>query len=394
MKLTTRRKKERKMLELMKRAADQSSDGIVITNAKLDDSHSKIVYTNKTFCHMTGYSPSELIGKSLLLLHGSKTDPKVLTHRREKLSAGEEFHGKIVKYRKDGSEFYNECDVAPVYNSENKITNYMYIMRDITKQVSMEENKVELVSVVSNEIKTPLTAIKGFVEILKKSIREQKYDKAGEYLTIIDSETDRVLELTRALLETNRIEALGFEPEKQLSNLDDVIRQVIKNVKITALSHKIKRRGKIKEEVNCDKDRIGLVITNLLTNAIKYSPDAKEVYVLVKKEHNSVTISVQDFGIGIPPEKQELIFDRYYRSSDSGNSKSSGLGLYIAAEIVRNHNGKIWVESSVGKGSVFSFSIPLTEIVDSPNLKIPELKTVTGNHLKSDSESINGVSIL
>jgi PAS domain S-box-containing protein len=359
MKNTTRRRKEKKLLELMKRATDQCFDGIIITDSKLDSA--KIIYTNNEFCSITRYRSDELVGKSLTILHGPKTNPQFLARRRTSLAAGHSFKGRTVKYRKDGSEFYSESDSAPVFNQEGKITNFIYIIRDISKQVSAEEDKEEIVSVVGHEIKTPLTAIKGFIEILKKRMQEKSYSKTNEYLSIINSEVDRLVKLSNELLGTTQIQTIGILPNKQESDMDDVIRQVIKNIKIAYSSHRIRRRGKIGEVVNCDKDRIRQVITNLLTNAIKYSPNAKDVFVKISKENNNAIISIQDFGIGIAIDKQQKIFERYYRATNTNHTSSSGLGLYISAEIIKNHDGKIWVESTEGQGSIFSFSLPLSE---------------------------------
>lgn len=347
-------------MELTKKASDQSSNGIIITNEKLDEDKAKILYTNKKFCRMTGYTYEELIGKTLNKLHGPKTDPRVLTKRKTTLSQRSSFHGKLIKYRKDGSEFYNECDSAPIFNSKGEITNYIYIMRDVSQQILAEKNKEERVSVVSHELKTPLTAINGFVEILKKNIEKNNEDKNYEYLEIIKSEIERIEALTQELLDTTQVKPPGVKPNKHPSDIDEIIRQVIKKVKNTNNSHKIKRRGKIGKLVTCDKDRIMQVITNLLTNAIEYSPDAEQVVVSIKRENNNAIVSIQDFGIGIPTHKQEKIFERFYNETTTNQPVRSGLGLYIAAEIVRNHGGKIWLESIEGEGSVFSFCLPLS----------------------------------
>lgn len=360
MKNTTRKKKEKILMELTKRASDQSSNGIIITNAKLDEDKAKILYTNEKFCEMTGYNYEELIGETLNKLHGPKTDPQILTQRKMKLSKGSSFNGKLIKYRKDGSEFYNECDSAPVFNTKGEITNYLYVMRDVSQQILTKKNKEERVSVVSHELKTPLTAINGFVEILEKNIEKNNADKNHEYLEIIKAEIERLAGLTQELLETAPVKPPGVKPDKHPSDIDQIIRQVIRKIKSTTNSHKIKKRGRIGKLITCDKDRIMQVITNLLTNAIEYSPDAEQVVVFIKRENNNAIVSIQDFGIGIPSDKQEKIFEPIFNETEKGQPVRSGLGLSIAAEIVRNHGGKIWLESIEGKGSVFSFCLPLS----------------------------------
>lgn len=362
MKITTRKRKERRLLELIKNAADQSSDGILITNAKLNYHSQKILYVNKQFYALTGYKYPELIGKNIHRLLGSKTNPKIIARLRRNLSHGENFLGRMVNYRKDGSEFYMEWDISPVSAYEGKTTHFFSIVRDVSEQITTENGKQERIGIVGHELKTPLTSLKGLVAILKKHMVEENYSnkkKNIEYLALMESEVERLIGLTEELLNTTRRKTIGVRPDKQPCDLDCIIRQVIKNVKIAYNTHKIKRRGKIGTLVSCDKDRIMQVVTNLLTNAIKYSPNADQVFMTIERENNHAIIKIQDFGMGIPKEKQEKIFERFYRATDKNQSVSTGLGLYIASEIVRNHDGKIWVESTEGKGSVFSFSLPL-----------------------------------
>jgi PAS domain S-box-containing protein len=359
MKNTTRRKKERRLLDLVKIAADQCGDGIIITNASFDYNNPKILYANQEFCDMTGYILEEIIGKNTRLLQGPKTDLIILARLRMTLSAGKSFHGRTINYRKDGSEFYIEWDIAPIFNSEEKVTHFISIIRDITDEVSAKNSKDELVNVVSNELKSPLLSIKGFVDMLKYNLNERSEEKNNEYLAIITGEIDRLLRLADELLDTTETKIVGVQPDKKLCDLDDIVRQVIKNIKSTYSSHKIKRRGKIGSLVNCDKSRIRKVVTNLLTFAIKASPDGEHVCLNIEKENDQAVIRVQDFGQGIPDEQQETLFEQTFSPSHNTKSVNSDMELYIAADIVRNHDGKIWVESTEGKGSIFSFSLPL-----------------------------------
>jgi len=360
MKLGTRRKKEKKFLELLKAAADYCSDAITITAIKSNEFHREVVYANKAYSIMTGYKESEVLGKSMRVLQGLKTDPAIYIRLRKKLMASQSFHGKSIYYRKDRSEFYMEWDAAPIFDQEGRMTHFISVLRDITKKVTIEEAKDERIEVVSHELKTPLTAIKGFVEIMKRRAPDDVQSKTREYLDVIESEVERLILLTNELLETTQDKTSAVQPTKMPCNLDDVILQVVKNIRVTTRSHKIKRRGEIGTTVNCDRDRITQVLTNLLVNAIKYSPEASQVYLWVKRDEHHVIISIQDFGIGIAPEKQESIFKRFYRATDKKQAVSSGLGLYIASEIIRNHGGNIWVDSTEGKGSTFSFNLPLS----------------------------------
>jgi len=141
---------------------------------------------------------------------------------------------------------------------------------------------------------------------------------------------------------------------------------VINDFQSSVKTHQIIKEGKIKEQVFADQSRIEQVLVNLLTNAIKYSPGENKVNVRIDADKNNAVVSIQDFGFGITKKDQAKLFERFYRTSDKKEMKIAGfgLGLYIAAEIVKNHSGKIWVESTKNKGSTFYFTLPLKEVKD------------------------------
>ena len=143
-----------------------------------------------------------------------------------------------------------------------------------------------------------------------------------------------------------------------------MIKDIVETFNYTNETHTIECGGKLTADIYADKERIRQVLTNLLTNAIKYSPKADSVIVRVKKTGKGIIVSVQDFGIGIPKEQQKKVFERFFRAKgkEEKNIQGLGLGLYIAHEIVKEHKGKMWIESTDGKGSIFYFSLP-TKII-------------------------------
>jgi len=158
-----------------------------------------------------------------------------------------------------------------------------------------------------------------------------------------------------------RLQTGKLELHKQKFSLDSLIKDIVETFDYTTETHTIEHVGKLTADIYADKERIGQVLVNLLTNAIKYSPKGDTVIVEVKKAGKKITISVQDFGIGIPQAQQEKVFERFFRAKgkEEKNIQGLGLGLYIAYEIVKEHKGKMWVDSKDGKGSTFYFSLPI-----------------------------------
>ncbi len=150
--------------------------------------------------------------------------------------------------------------------------------------------------------------------------------------------------------------------QKETTDLSEIIKETVEVFQYTTSTHTISIDRQITRPIPIDKERIREVIVNLLVNAIKYSPDADTIVVKLREEKRHVVVSVQDFGPGIPQEAQSKIFERFFRIKNSNhayNVKGLGLGLYIASEIIKAHKGKLWVESMEGKGSTFSFSLPI-----------------------------------
>jgi signal transduction histidine kinase len=166
--------------------------------------------------------------------------------------------------------------------------------------------------------------------------------------------------LIRDLLDVSKIQSGQLQLNFQLFNIDELLDETISSFQLVSSTHQIIRKDRLNNEmIFADRQRIEQVLVNLLSNAIKYSPGESEVFVNAKKENNQLIIKVRDFGIGIPPEEQSNIFERFYRMKDLAIHISGfGLGLYICRDIITRHHGKIWVETEE-KGSAFYFSLPL-----------------------------------
>lgn len=218
----------------------------------------------------------------------------------------------------------------------------------------------DFISVASHELKTPITSVKIYAQTLTQYAKQLENSRFLEYTTKMDKQLDRLTDLIHNLLNVSKIQSGRFEINKKLIDFNKVVQETIDILQGTITTHKIIIKGQTDKKVFADEDRIGQVLFNLISNAIKYSPKSNKVVVSLKEDENGVTVGVKDFGIGIDQKHKERIFDRFYRVFEKQDKTFPGLGigLYVCKNIIQRHNGSIWVESQEGKGSTFYFSIP------------------------------------
>lgn len=217
----------------------------------------------------------------------------------------------------------------------------------------------EFFALVTHEIKNPLTSIKGYTELAEGSLEADDREGIRESLGVIRSEAGRILRLTEDLLDASRLAAGKFSMKTEQFDLRAVVSQVAARYAATS-SHTIKTSfDEGMGEFKGDSVRLGQVVENLLSNAVKYSPPGTQISVSVQLLNGKVTMAVRDQGMGISPEKLPLIFERFYRVEEGGQSvKGTGVGLFVTRQIVEMHGGTVSVESSLGKGSVFTVTLP------------------------------------
>ncbi len=241
--------------------------------------------------------------------------------------------------------------------------NILLAIEDITDRRDIEQQKDLFIGIASHELKTPITTMKGYTQILEKRLVQRGDSKDMYLIQNINQQTDRLTSLVNDLLNTSKIQAGKLVLTKKSFDLNAVVKKAVVDFQFATDTHHIVKEGEIKDQVFGDQSRIEEVLTNLITNAIKYSPKAVKVVVRVGTDKNNAIVCVQDFGFGISKKDQAKVFERFYRTGDKDemNVAGFGLGLYISAEIVKGHHGKIWIESTKGKGSKFYFTLPLNE---------------------------------
>ena len=261
----------------------------------------------------------------------------------------------------NGKRVSVEINFAPLFDREGRLVNIIANVRDITRFREADEMKSTFISVVSHELKTPVALIKGYASTLRRQDAHWDQQTLRDSLQVIEEESDRLAELIDNLLDASRVQAGNFRLARVELDIDQLVTKVVSKFQPQAKGHRL--IADVPSDlplVNADEARITQVISNLISNAIKYSPEGTEVRATGSVTPKEVIITVHDQGPGIPPEEQAQLFMRFYRADNAATRKTqgAGLGLYLSKAIVEAHGGRIWVESDGKHGSHFSFSLP------------------------------------
>lgn len=310
---------------------------------------------------MFGYSADEMIGQSIYKLIPQdrlEEEPVILA----RLRSGERVqHFETKRLTKDARLIDVSVTVSPVKDSDGKIIGLSKIARDITERKLDENRKNDFIGMVSHELKTPLTSLSAILQVAKAKLNNTDDTFLSGAMQKANHQVKKMSTMINGFLNISRLESGKIQIDKQLFNLKALIHEVADEMKVTAATHTINTEECYSVEANADQDKIQSVISNLISNAVKYSPNGTVIYVACKSNEKEAIVSVRDEGIGIQPTDAEKIFDRYYRV-ENGNTRhisGFGIGLYLSAEIIHRHEGQIWLESESGKGSTFYFSLPL-----------------------------------
>jgi signal transduction histidine kinase len=249
---------------------------------------------------------------------------------------------------------------APLISPEGVLLNIIASVRDITRFREAEEMKSTFISVVSHELKTPIALIKGYVSTLRREDASWDREVVQDSLAVIEEEADHLTELIENLLDASRLQAGALAIHAADIDLKALTERIAHRFQTQSDSHRI-----IVEfppdfpVVLADEDRIGQVLSNLISNAQKYSPEGGEIHIRGTIQPDQVIVCVSDQGVGISPADIPFVFERFYRSSDhSRRTKGAGLGLYLARAVIEAHGGRIWVDQKAGQGARICFSLP------------------------------------
>ena len=337
------------------------------------DPQGNVDYVNPYLLEVTEYDREEVIGQKWLdkfIRFQDRPEAEKLFKKVLKPNSCSQNHRKVILTRS------GECKVVAwnstqLRNLQGEPIGMICIGEDITERHAIEKMKDEFISVVSHELRTPLTAVHGALSLLVKGAVTPESTQGKRTLQIAAESTERLVRLVKDILELERLESGNIELIKQKVNAKELIRQAIEQIQIMANQAGVHLKLQKADVVfYADGDRLIQVLTNLLTNAIKFSKPGSSVCLCAQIEHPDnleqqpqILFVVKDEGRGIPTEQLESIFERFHQvdASDSRQKGGTGLGLAICRNIVEQHGGKIWVESMVEKGSTFYFTIPFVE---------------------------------
>ena len=355
--------------ELVKlsRAVEQSPSTVVIT-----DLEGNIEYVNPKFCQLTGYSIEEALGQNPRILKSGDQPQEFYKELWDTIRGGNEWRGEFCNKKKDGEEYWETASISAVRSDDGEMTHFLAVKEDITARKQAEDKakdamrmKSEFISVVSHELRTPLTAIKEGISIVADGVTGEINKDQAEFLSVAKRNVDRLSRLINDVLDFQKLEAqqmiLDFVPDDINLLVEEVAQTMEKVAQKEGADLKLDLDGSL-PKVSMDRDRVTQVVTNLLSNAIKYA-GGKPITMKTLHEHNTVQISIVDQGEGIKEEDFDRLFQTFGQLKKGKERKtgSTGLGLAISKKIVEGHGGRIWVESEHGKGSAFSFLLPIKE---------------------------------
>ena len=270
------------------------------------------------------------------------------------------YQGRVV--HKDRSVHWVRVNGKVFFDQQNRPVTISGVVQDITIEKEIERQKDDFISIVSHELKTPITSLKAYAQILTRKYSLLQDRESTGMLNKMNDQVNRLNYIVQDLLDVTRIEGNKILFRIAAFDFGELVAQTVEEVQRTTNTHRFIIEANEYVIVQADRERTGQVLINLLTNAITYSPEGSDVVVATYYNDEEVVCTVKDVGSGIEKEKPARIFERFYRATDVNRYNSGlGLGLYISAEIIKRQNGRIWVESEPGKGSVFYFTVPLKQ---------------------------------
>lgn len=350
-------------LQKFQLAVENAHDHIVIT-----DSEGIVLFANKAVETITGFTQADVIGKKAggRDLWGGSMDKDSYDLFWKKIKTEKQVYiGEFKNKRKDGEVYFAEAQISPILDEDNNVVFFVGIERDITHAKEVDRMKTEFISLASHQLRTPLSAMKWFLEMLLNGDAGKLNIEQKEFVTNVDQSNNRMIELVNSLLNVSRIESGRIIIEPKPTNIKDLITETLNEVKV---QYKDKKQAVIVNIhdslplISLDQKLMRQVYLNLFTNAMKYSPPESEIVIFVSRENDMIVSQITDSGYGIPKKEQDHIFSKFYRATNAikKETEGNGLGLYLVQSIIESSGGKIWFTSEESKGTSFYFSIPLS----------------------------------
>jgi two-component system, OmpR family, sensor histidine kinase VicK len=335
---------------------DSTDDAIISKN--LD---SIVTSWNRSAERLFGYTAEEMIGQSIVMLIPEdrlQEEPAIIT----KLKSGQRVdHFETKRKTKYGKLLDVSLTISPVMDISGRIIGISKIARDITDKKQEEQRKNDFIAIVSHELKTPLTSMRSYVQLARAKAVERSDAFTENVLDRAENQTKKMTALIQDFLNLSRLEEGKMSLNVSDFSLTELMEEVLSDMLTLSSTHTIICEPCQKVIISGDREKLGQVLTNLVGNAIKYSPEGTTITMQYKFNNGKIEFSVTDQGYGISEADQSRLFERFYRVNDGrqGRITGFGIGLYLVSEILKLHGGKIKVKSKPGAGSTFSFSLPV-----------------------------------
>ncbi|GAC1587045.1 MAG: hypothetical protein NVS4B1_30410 [Ktedonobacteraceae bacterium] len=346
------------------------ADGITV-----QDKSGSLIYANDAGAKLTGFASAQemlMFDVETLRAHylerfemkDESGQPISFTNLpATKALQGQSYAEALVNYidTHTGKSLWSVVKASPILDETGQVQYAVNIFSDLTERMELEQRKDEFIGMASHELKTPITSLKGYTQLLKRKLEKQKLPDSVAILNKMEIQLTRLTHLISDLLDVSKIRAGKLDYAQESIDFDAFVHDIAETFQHITTTHLITIHGASHTYIVGDSDRLGQVFSNLISNAVKYSPQANHVDIFLTTSQNTVTVSIQDYGIGISKEHQQKIFDRFYRVSDAHDKTFPGLGmgLYISSEIVKQHGGRLWVESAESKGTTFFITFPV-----------------------------------
>lgn len=327
------------------------------------DKNRKIVVTNSAFEKFTGVTKDKLINKPIDEVVKLYSEDVQIPYEKYSDPNDVKLKNSLKMITVTGDHVPLSLTFSPYVFSDQK-KGHLVTFHNLSQEHQLEEMKVDFVSMAAHELRTPLTAIRGYASLLQMHYASHLEDSAKELLTRLIVSTTNLANLIDNLLSVSRIERNSMIIEAKPIDLPIILNDIYESFKQQAQTKKQNFTLSVPEQmpkIMADPFRIGQVFINLISNAINYTPEGGSIAIIVQNKGDHLEIAIQDSGEGIPAEALPRLFTKFFRVSGSleQGSKGTGLGLYITKSIIEMHHGKIWAESTINKGSIFTFTLPI-----------------------------------
>jgi len=342
-------KEQRKLSSVL----SNMSEGVIAT-----DKDGQITLMNDAAGKLIGQNPNKLMGEFLL-------DFLDLEDRIIDITELQTTGSMIIDMSEADDIFLIRANFSTIYDKNYQISGFITVINDVTEEEKMEQERREFVSNVSHELRTPLTTMRSYLEALTDGAWQDQ-EIAPKFLSVTQQETERMIRLVNDLLQLSRMDNKEFSLQRKRTDFVEYFHRIIDRFEMHKAESLKLERYFLEEKlyVWMDEDKMTQILDNILSNAIKYSPEGGTISCRVEKlddKNREIIVSIKDEGLGIPYDRQDKIFERFYRSDRARTRKlgGSGLGLAITKELVDAHYGRIWVDSIEGKGTTIFFTLPL-----------------------------------